>query len=149
MRVIYQRQKGEKMKKLKIKIKYSSPLIERLQKFKKGDWIDLRSAEAVEIKKGESKLISLGVAMELPEGYEAYKNFGILQTNHYGVVDNSYCGNGDIWKFSAYATRDTKIELNDRIAQFRIQKRMPELELMEVKNLEKENRGGHGSTGIK
>lgn len=100
----------------KIKIKYISNEIEKLRYIDgKSDWIDLRAAEDVVMKKGEFRLISLGVAMELPEGYEAhivprsstYKNFGIIQANHCGIVDESYCSNEYIWKFPAIAMRDT------------------------------------------
>lgn len=94
--------------------------------------------------------------MELPEGYEAYvvprsstfKNFGIIQTNHCGVIDESYKGDNDQWFFPAYALRDTKIKMNDRICQFRIQKKMPEIDFIEVKTLGNKDRGGHGSTGM-
>lgn len=145
------------MKKLKIEIKYSSGLVERLQKFKIGDWIDLRAAETLEMKKGDYKLISLGVSMQLPDGYEAhivprsstFKNFGIIQTNSHGIIDNSFCGTNDVWHFPAYALRDTKIELNSRICQFRIQKKMPEIEFSEVEVLKGQDRKGFGSTGVK
>ena len=113
----------------KIKIKYLSDKIERLRYIDgKSDWIDLRAAERVELKKGEFQLIPLGVAMQLPQGFEAhivprsstFKNFGIIQTNHCGIVDESYCGNNDQWFMPAFALRDTVIEVNDRICQFRI-----------------------------
>lgn len=142
---------------LKIKVKYFNPKSTKLTKITKGDWIDLRSAETVEMKAGEFALIPLGVAMELPKDYEAnivprsstFKNFGIIQTNSFGVVDNSYSGNDDQWFFPAYALRDTTINFDERICQFRIQERMPEVELEEVEFLEGENRGGFGSTGVK
>ena len=118
---------------MEIKVKYFDNEIDKLQKIDKGDWIDLRAAETVELKKDESKLINLGVGMILPEGYEAhvvprsstFKNFGITQANHMGIIDESYCGNNDQWKFHAIAHRDTVIHKNDRICQFRIQKKMP------------------------
>ena len=140
---------------MKIKIKYLSDKIEKLQKIEKGDWIDLRSAEDVIMKAGEWCVISLGVAMKLPSGYEAviaprsstYKNFGIIQTNHLGVVDGSYCGNNDEWMMSAYAIRDTEIHVNDRICQFRIQKNQPNFEFEEVDDLLSPDRGRLGSTG--
>lgn len=121
----------------------------------KGDWCDLRAAEDVEMKAGEFKLISLGVSMKLPEGYEAvvvprsstFKNWGILQTNHFGVIDNSYCGDNDIWRFPAYATKDVLIAKNSRICQFRIQKKMEKLTFNVVDHLDGEDRGGFGSTG--
>ena len=142
---------------MKIKIKYLNDSINRLEKIEKGDWIDLRSAEDVELKKGESKLIHLGVAMELPKGYEAhivprsstFKKWGIIQTNHMGVVDNTYCGDDDWWFMSVYATRDVKIEKDDRICQFRIVEKMPPIEFETVEVLGNENRGGCGSTGSK
>ena len=92
------------------------------------NWVDLRAAEDVDLKKGDFRLIRLGVAMKLPEGYEAhivprsstYKNFGIIQANHYGVIDNAYSGDGDEWMVPVIAMRDTSIHINDRICQFRI-----------------------------
>lgn len=142
----------------KIKIKYISDKIEKLKYIDgKSDWIDLRVAEIVTLKKGEFKLISLGVAMELPSGYEAhivprsstFKNFGVIQTNHCGIIDESYCSNEDIWMFPALAMRDTEININDRICQFRIIKHQPTIEFEEVNDLDNEARGGFGSTGIK
>lgn len=138
-----------------IKIKYHSKNITPISKMAVGDWIDLRSADYVELKAGEFKLISLGVSMKLPDGYEAhivprsstFKTWGILQTNHMGVIDNSYSGNNDVWRFPAYATEDTVIRVNDRICQFRIVKRQPEIEFIEVDDLGNEDRGGFGSTG--
>ena len=142
---------------MKIRIKYLDDSINRLEKIEKGDWIDLRSAEDVELKKGESKLILLGVAMELPKGYEAhvvprsstFKKWGIIQTNHMGVIDESYKGDDDWWFMSVYATRDVKIEKGDRICQFRIVEKMPQIEFETVEVLGNENRGGCGSTGTK
>ncbi len=142
----------------KIKIQYLDDSIERLRYIDgKSDWIDLRAAEDVVLKAGEFKLIPLGVAMELPEGYEAhivprsstYKNFGIIQTNHCGIVDHSYCGPNDWWYMPAYALRDTRIQKNDRICQFRIEKNQPQLVFEEVERLEAEDRGGIGATGIR
>lgn len=142
-----------------IKIKYLFDEAEyKLQLIEKGDWIDLRAAEDVTFKAFEHKLISLGIAMELPEGYEAYivprsstyKNFGIIQANHIGIVDSSYCGDNDIWKMSAIALRDTVIHKGDRICQFRIQTTMKndaDLDFVEVNALEGKDRGGYGSTG--
>ena len=134
-----------------IKIKYLNDDIIRLEQ------IDLRAAEEVELKAGEFKLIHLGVAMQLPEGYEAhivprsstFKKWGIIQTNHCGIVDNSYCGPNDWWRMPVFALRDTKIEVNDRICQFRIQKNQPTLVFNEVEEMEANNRGGFGSTGTK
>jgi dUTP pyrophosphatase len=139
----------------KIKIKYFNKDLEKIQKIDTGDWIDLRSSINCEIKANEFKLIPLGVAMELPEGYEAhivprsstFKNFGIIQTNSHGIVDESYKGDNDQWFFPAYALRDTNININDRICQFRIEKKMPKIKIIEVDSLDNEDRGGHGSTG--
>lgn len=141
-----------------IKIKYLNDDITRLEYIDgKSDWIDLRAAEEVELKAGEFKLIHLGVAMQLPEGYEAhivprsstFKKWGIIQTNHCGIVDNTYCGPNDWWCMPVFALRDTKIEVNDRICQFRIQKNQPTLVFNEVEEMEADNRGGFGSTGTK
>lgn len=140
-----------------IKIKYFTDKIEKLTYIDgKSDWIDLRAAQDVTLKKGEFKQIPLGVAMELPKGYEAhvvprsstFKNFGIIQTNHLGVVDCSYCGDNDQWFMPVYALRDTEIHVNDRICQFRIMENQPEIVFDEVTRLDNEDRGGGGSTGI-
>lgn len=122
-----------------------------------GDWVDLRAAETVEMKSGEFRIISLGVSMRLPYGYEAhvaprsstFKNFGILLANSYGIIDNNYCGDDDVWGFPALAMRDTVIHKGDRIAQFRIVQRQPKLVFAKVDHLEGKNRGGFGSTGVK
>lgn len=144
------------MEQLVLKIKYHSSEIEKLAYIAgKSDWIDLRSAENVTLKKGEFHLISLGVSIQLPKGYEAvivprsstYKNFGIIQTNHMGVVDESYCGDNDLWMMPVLAMRDTKIHVNDRICQFRIQKHQPRLVFEEAEKLGNPDRGGIGSTG--
>lgn len=140
-----------------IKIKYFDSEIEKIKKINNGDWLDLRAAETVDLNKGDFKLIPLGVGMKLPEGYEAhivprsstFKNYGIIQTNHCGIVDESYCGDNDQWMMPAYATRGTIINKNDRICQFRIVKKMPEVKLEAVDKLEDVDRGGFGSTGTK
>lgn len=140
---------------MKIEIKYFDKEIKKLEKISVGDWIDLCAAESVELKKGEFALISLGVGMKLPEGYEAwvvprsstFKNFGVLQTNSFGVIDNSYCGDEDCWMFPALAVRDTVIKKGDRICQFRIAKNQQVIEFEEVEHLAGVNRGGFGSTG--
>lgn len=139
-----------------INIKYFDNEIEKIKTFCVGDWIDLRAAETVEMKAGEYKLIPLGVGMKIPYGYEAhvvprsstFKNFGILQTNSMGVIDNSYCGDNDQWMFPALAMRDTIIHKNDRICQFRIESNQPKLKFCEVEALEETSRGGFGSTGV-
>lgn len=142
----------------KIRIRYLSDKIGKLDYIDgKSDWIDLRAAEEVELKKGEFRLIPLGVAMELPKGYEAhvvprsstYKNFGIIQTNHMGVIDETYCGDSDQWFFPAYALRDTQVHAGDRICQFRIMEHQPRIQFEEVESLGNQDRGGHGSTGRK
>ncbi len=139
-----------------IKIKYFTDKIEKLTYIDgKSDWIDLRAADDVILKKGEFKLIPLGVAMQLPQGYEAhivprsstFKNFGIIQTNHQGVVDCSYCGDNDQWFMPVLAVRDTEIHVNDRICQFRIMENQPKITFDVVTSLEGTDRGGFGSTG--
>ena len=138
-----------------IKIKYFTDL-EPIQPAHTGEWVDLRAADSFELKKGEFKLIPLGVAMELPKGYEAivaprsstFKNFKIIQVNSAGVVDNKYCGDDDQWFMPVLAIEDTVIKKNDRICQFRIQKCNPIINFIEVDHLGNENRGGHGSTGV-
>lgn len=142
---------------LKIRIKYFTDDIDRIKPISKGDWIDLRRAEKVTLKAGEFRLIPLGVAMQLPEGYEAhvaprsstFKNFGIIQTNSIGIIDNSYNGDNDQWFYPALAVRDTTINKNDRICQFRIMEIQPAVEFETVEKLGNEDRGGWGSTGIK
>lgn len=141
----------------RIQIKYFANKIPKLKKIVKGDWIDLYAAEDVTLKKFDTALISLGVAMKLPEGYEAIlaprsstmKKFGVIQTNGIGVVDNSYSGDHDEWKMPVMAVRDTEIHVGDRICQFRIQENQPEIEFEEVSHLSDENRGGFGSTGAR
>lgn len=140
---------------MEIKIKYFTDDIEKITKIDKGDWIDLRASEDVTLKAGDFKLIPLGIGMILPEGYEAhivprssaFKNFGIIQTNHCGIIDNSYSGDEDMWRMPAYALRDTEIKKNDRICQFRIMEKMPEITFTEVAKLNDKSRGGFGSTG--
>lgn len=140
-----------------IKIKYLDDTIPKLEYIDgKSDWIDLRAAEDVELKQGEFKLINLGVSMELPEGYEAwvvprsstFKNYGIIQTNSKGIIDASFSGDEDYWKFPAFATRYTKISKGDRICQFRIHENQPKITFNEVESLNNESRGGFGSTGV-
>uniref|UniRef100_N2AN46 dUTP diphosphatase n=1 Tax=Eubacterium plexicaudatum ASF492 TaxID=1235802 RepID=N2AN46_9FIRM len=139
-----------------LKIKYHSKEIEKLTYIAgKSDWIDLRSAQNVTLKKGEFRLISLGISIQLPKGYEAvivprsstFKNFGIIQTNHMGVIDESYCGDEDLWMMPVLAVRDTQVRVNDRICQFRIQKHQPHILFEETDSLHNPNRGGFGSTG--
>lgn len=139
-----------------INIKYLTDIIDKLTYIDgKSDWIDLRAAETVDMESMEFKLIPLGIAMQLPAGYEAhviprsstFKNFGIIQANSMGLIDESYCGDNDQWYFPAIALRKTTILANDRICQFRIMKHQPQIEFREVDNLNNESRGGIGSTG--
>lgn len=141
----------------RIKIKYFTDKIDKIEKISIGDFIDLRSAENFSLKQGEFALIPLGVGMILPKGFEAhvvprsstFKNYYIIQTNSIGIIDNSYCGNNDQWMMPVYATRDTVINMNDRICQFRIVKNQPKLKFKVVDILNNKNRSGFGSTGKK
>ena len=143
---------------MEIKVKYFDNEVKGLNKIEKGDWIDLRSRKTIEYEQGDYFYIPLNVAMELPESYEAhllprsstFKNWGLLQTNSMGVIDNSYSGNDDEWMLPVLAMRDGKVEKGDRVAQFRIMPNMTKkynLEINEVNDLENEDRGGFGSTG--
>ena len=142
---------------MEIFVKYFDPDLTRLEPIEKGDWIDLRSSEDVEMKKGEFRLIPLGIAMHLPLGYEAhvvprsstFKNFKIIQANSMGVIDESYCGDNDQWFFPALAMEDTVIHKNDRICQFRLMQHQPRIFFTEIEKLDSPDRGGHGSTGVK
>jgi len=141
-----------------ILIHYFTDQIEKLRYIDgKSDWIDLRAAADVTLKKGDFALIPLGIAVALPKGYEAhiaprsstFKNFGILPPNSVGVVDCSYSGDEDEWKMPVFATRDTEIHVGDRICQFRIMENQPKIEFVECDRLGGESRGGFGSTGVK
>lgn len=140
---------------MKVFIKYFDNELTKIEKISQGDWIDLRSAEELELSAGQFALIRLGVGMILPEGYEAhiaprsstFKNYGVIQTNGIGIVDNSYCGEEDEWCMQVYALRDTHIAKNDRICQFRIVEKQPEFQLVTVDKLREKSRGGFGSTG--
>ena len=140
-----------------IKIKYFSDDLERLRYIDgKSDWIDLRAAETVELKKGDYYAIKLGVAMKLPEGYEAhvvprsstFKNYGLIMVNSVGIIDNTYCGPNDQFHMPVYATRDTVVNFNDRICQFRIMENQPKINFIEDDLEGETNRGGLGSTGV-
>lgn len=140
----------------KIQIQYHTDAIEKLKYIdNKSDWIDLRAAERKVLRKGDFALINLGISMRIPDGYEAhiaprsstFKRWGIIQTNSIGVIDNSYSSSEDIWMMPVYATRDTVIEVNDRICQFRIMENQPRIVFEEVEKLEGRARGGFGSTG--
>ncbi|MCD7885584.1 MAG: deoxyuridine 5'-triphosphate nucleotidohydrolase [Lachnospiraceae bacterium] len=141
---------------IEIRIQYLNDKIKPLEYIDgKSDWIDLRAAEDISMKKGEFRLIPLGVAMQLPAGYEAhivprsstFKNFGIIQTNHMGIIDETYAGPNDWWYMPALAIRDTEIHANDRVCQFRIMKHQPQLTFRTVDTLNAPDRGGLGSTG--
>jgi dUTP pyrophosphatase len=139
---------------INVKVKYFTD-IEPIEQINGGDWIDLRAAEDVFMESGDFKLIPLGVAMQLPKDYEAhvvprsstYKKWHIIQANHMGVIDNSYCGDDDQWMFPAIALEDTMIHKNDRICQFRIVKNQPKINFTQVETLDNKNRGGFGSVG--
>lgn len=143
------------MKPMDIKVKYFTDKIDKLQKIEQGGWIDLRLAEDIHMDAGEFRLLPLGVAMQLPAGYEAiiaprsstYKRWGLVQANSIGVVDGSYNGNDDQWLLPAIALFDTDIPANTRICQFRIQKEQPKLNFITVDELDNPSRGGIGSTG--
>jgi len=141
-----------------IRVRYLDPEAEPLRFIEgKSDWVDLRAARQIHFEAGEFRLIPLGIAVALPEGYEAhvaprsstFKNFGLLQVNGVGVVDSSYCGDNDEWFVPMLATRPVTVEKGDRICQFRIMKKQPELEFVAVEQLSGQDRGGFGSTGIR
>ena len=141
-----------------IRVRYIDDTIPRIKRIDDGDWLDLYAAEDVSLKKDEFKMISLGVAMELPDGCEAhlllrssaFKKYGIIQTNAMGIVDHTFCGNNNIWHLPALAMRDTFIPKGDRIAQFRImptQFASADIEIIAVDDLGNKDRGDSGSTG--
>lgn len=154
---------------LEIKVKYLDSRIEELSKIEVGDWIDLRASrvyrngelvdwsieQEVSYIAGDELKVALGVAMEIPKGFEAhvvprsstYKNYGVIQTNGVGIIDNSYCGDEDEWFLPLYALRDGEIHQGDRVCQFRIVESMPQVKITKVESLGNANRGGHGSTG--
>lgn len=146
---------------MKIRVKFFDKEVypNGLQKIggKKSDWIDLRASEDVQLNQGVLYYVPLGVAIELPEGYEAiiaprsstYKNFHVLQTNSIGVVDETYCGDNDEWKLPVLAIHETEIKKGERICQFRIIEHQPEFEIEVVDVLGNEDRGGIGSSGTK
>lgn len=139
---------------MKIKVKYHTDILP-IEMNEKGDWVDLRAAEDMKLWGGYYYYIPLGISVELPEGYEAhvaprsstFKNWGIIQTNSVGIIDNSYCGDNDIWMMPVYATRFAEIKKNDRVCQFRIVEKQPHLEFETVDHLGNDDRGGFGSTG--
>lgn len=146
-----------------IKIKYFEGA-NKLKSIEKGDWIDLYANKEIFIPKGQRAMIPLGIAMELPKGYEAhivprsstFKTWGIILVNSIGIIDNSYNGDNDQWHFPAYCLESrtivdgregTLIQKGDRICQFRIVENQPSIEFIEVESLGNEDRGGFGSTG--
>ena len=143
-------------KRVVVKIRYAVDRLPRIAAWDIGDWIDLRAGETVQLRPGDYKRLSLGIAMELPEGYEAivaprsssFEKYGIIPVNGIGIIDNSYCGNDDVWCLPVYATRTARINKGDRIAQFRILKNQPGIEFDEVDDLQNPNRHGFGSTGV-
>lgn len=153
---------------LRVYIKYFNPDC-KIADFAKGDWIDLKAAEPVRGLKGELFYIPLGVAMDLPHGFEAIvaprsstpKNFGFIVPNSIGVIDNSYCGDNDQWKCPALFFGEGEVNRGDRICQFRIQLSQKAtfwdklkwlfsdgFEFIEVEQLGAVDRGGFGSTGV-
>ena len=140
---------------MELKVKYHSSKIEKIEKIEKGDWIDLRASKNYSLKQGEFALIDLGVSIKIPEGYEAilaprsstFKKWGVIQTNSIGVIDNSYSGDNDIWMMPVLAMRDTEINVNDRICQFRLLKNQEKTDIVFVDKLEGPDRNGFGSTG--
>ena len=144
---------------MKIRIKYLEGA-KRMEKIAKGNWIDVYAYEDVFVPVNERKMINLGFALELPNGYEGhlaprsstFKTWGIIQTNSVGVVDDTYIGDGDIWHMPVYCltAKDeggTWIRKGDKIGQFRIMETMPKIEFEEVDSFGNSNRGGFGSTG--
>ena len=140
---------------LEIKIKYSEGM-EPIKQAHEGEWYDLRAAKDYCYVKGDIVKISLGVAIQLPDGYEAIirqrsslaGKYGLMMACS-GVIDNLYCGDDDIWSFQGYAIQSGLVKKNDRICQFRIEKIQPTAEIVKVEKLGNENRGGFGSTGVK
>lgn len=142
--------------KINIDVMYHNPDLIPINLLEKGDWIDLRAAKEYKLFSGEFYLIDLGISIKLPEGYEAhivprsssFKNWGIIQTNGIGIIDNSYCGEDDVWMMPVLATKGADIHVNDRVCQFRIVKKMPNnISINTVEHLDTQNRGGFGSTG--
>lgn len=140
---------------MEIKVKKLVEDLHDINQAHNGEWYDLRAAKDVHLSEGELTYIPLGVAIELPDGYEAIvaprsssaKKFGIIQANSLGVIDHAYCGDNDEWMMPAYAIRNTTIHKNDRICQFRIQKIQPEADIVYVSELGNKDRNGIGSTG--
>jgi len=142
---------------LELKVKYHVLDLIKIEKIEKGDWIDLRSAYDYHIEQGDFRLIDLGVSVKVPSGYEmhilprssTFKIWGILQINSMGILDESFCGESDIVKMPIYATRESYIKKNDRVCQFRVVEKMPQILITEVEHMTDNPRGGFGSTGTK
>ena len=138
-----------------IKVLYHDPEMPKLSITEIGDWIDLYTAEDILLQEGQYKRVSLGISMELPEGYEAiviprsstFEKYGLLLSNSMGLIDESYKGDGDVWQFPAYATRMVFVPKYTRLCQFRILQHQPVVALQEVAELGNKNRNGFGSTG--
>jgi len=138
-----------------INIKYL-PNAHLLEQVNWGSWIDLYTYEETILKRGEQRYINLGIAMQLPDGYEAimaprsstYKNWGLIQTNSIGIIDSTYCGDNDIWMFPVYAFKDITIPKNTRLCQFRIQKEQPKINFNRVEALNNPDRNGLGHSGL-
>ena len=145
-----------------IQIKYFDPDMPRMSMKSFGDWIDCRAARDYDLDPSTFKftdmpiLIDLGFACKLPEGYEAhlaprsssFSKWGFLVVNSIGIIDSSYCGDGDHWMLAVYPTRKAHIDKYDRVCQFRIMKKQPSIIFEEVDSLGV-SRGGFGSTGVK
>lgn len=122
----------------------------------KSAWIDVRASKDTRVTMGETQIVPLGFAAQMPDGYEAIlaprsssaKKFGFIQTNSIGVIDDSYCGDTDEWGLAIYGIKDGEIHKGDRIAQFRIQEKMPDVEFFAVSSLRHSDRGGFGSSGV-
>lgn len=139
-----------------IKVKYHDPHMPKIKRLPQGDWIDLVLAEDVNLAPGDYGMFSLGVSMELPEGYEAhlvprsstYKKWGVLQVNSPAIIDNSFCGNDDIWQWLIYApVKSVSIPKYTRVCQFRVVEKQLPFPIVEVNNLNNKARGGIGSSG--
>ena len=142
---------------MEIKVTYHNDKIKRLERIKQGDWIDLAAAKDYYIKRGDFALIDFGITIKVRKDYETwivprsstFKKYGLIQTNGIGIIDSSYCGENDIIKMPAYATRDCYRKQGERIHQFRIIHSMGDIEIKEraVIDITEESRGGFGSTG--
>lgn len=143
------------LSKQEVRIKYRDDEVSPIKNISVGDWIDLASNTGVKYKKGDTVVIDLGVAMELPHGFEAhvlprsstFQHTGLILTNSMGIIDNSYCGDNDYWGAKFYATRDGEIEKGQRLLQFRIEENQPTVLFSKVMHLGNKDRGGYGSTG--